>query len=397
MKNKKIITFMLLISLCAGTLCACNGSKTENIEPAPQEESTEEYVGMPNPMVEVSSDDAFMQELGFAIDTSYFPNNGLEKFIIGGELAHVAFNVSDPEGKDVKCTFRGTKNDEWNKNPLELIAGNYATDFSEPSELTLPATDEDIIFKTVYSESSKTTISYFDYKGVHYTLTVEGNISQMLMAELNDSSLYAIGAVISGDEAADSRKYITPYPETVDLENIEDAMFNARLENIRKEDDSVIADVTLYTMDLYDMVDMNTLSVDDVIYVDGKDIDIESVEDGDPIDFHDGEGKRDVKVINGGWEAGGVEFVANEGGTYRCFGMDDYASYTEQGSVTLKIAGDATINDTSDLDHQEGLTLSTEDLPSLKDKEFDPGFSLLNTKIRIVNNEIVEINRWFIP
>lgn len=402
MKKRTLSVLFIALTMTVVSLAGCNKTaatvETKEETPVSEEpevsaDESENMVGMANPMVPVDSDEAFSDQLGIKIDSSYFPTDGLDRYIIGGKLAHVAFNLSDPEGKKVECTFRGTKDDEWAENPVEMIAGIYASDFGEAATTTIPATGNDIEFNTVYSDSEKITVSYFDYEGVHYTLSIDGNVSQMLIAEVNDSVLYAIGAQEFGDDFA----YITPYDDQIDINNIDDAMFNASIKNITTDNGVTTADVTLYSMELYDMVDICQMAPGDVISVDGEDIAIASVEDGKPVDFHDDQGPRNVKVVNGGTEEGGVEFIANEGGTYRVFGMDDYASFAEKGTVNLEIAADAEINDTSDLEHQEGIVLTTAELEGLKDKEFDPGFSFLNTKIRIVDNKIVEINRWFTP
>lgn len=388
---------VMLTLTVAGVMIALTGCGSPEVITEPVENVNdaleEAEVGMANPMVSVSSDSEFMDKLGIALDTSCINGENIERYIISDEIAHVAFNVSDPEGNSVKCILRGTKNDELAKNPTELIAGVYASDFAEPNEVLVPSEKGDISFNTVYSESENDTVSYWDYDGVHYTFSVDGNISQMLISELNDSALRAIGVTISEP----SGKYIAPLEESVDINNIDDAMFNASISNIATADGITTADVTLYTMDLYDVVDITTMTPGDTIFVNGEEIVVSTIDEGNPVDFNDGQGQRNVILVNGGIEEGGTELIGYEGGTYRFFGFDDHASYTEKGTVNMEIASDAIINDTSDLDNPDGVTIAASELVNLKDKEFDPGFNLLNTRIRVVDNKVVEIERKYIP
>lgn len=392
--KKSITTGIAVISLIALTACGEDTATVAPADSAPATEaavSEEENVGMANPMVEVSSDNAFADELGIAVDTSCLPQP-VERFIISGEMAHVAFNVTDTEGNDVKCILRGTFNDEWNENPLELIAGMYLTDTSEPSELTINTTDEDIIFKTVYSDAEKATVSYWDYRSAHFTLSIDGNVSQMTIASLNDAALKAIGAVVTEGDGA----YIAPYAVSVDPENIEDAMFYTSIKNINREDGVLSADFTLYSMDLYDAVDITTMEAGDTIYVDGEDIAVTSVEEANPVDFNDEYGARSVIWVNGGIENGGAEFIAYDGGTFRYFGFDDHATFTELGTVRLEVSDDVEFVDSSDPGDNDTFH-TADDFENTEGNEADPGFSQFNSEIRVVDNVVVEINRWFIP
>lgn len=394
MKKNLILLTALVMGISMFIGCAPKEETVETtVEEVAETVSDDAEASMANPMVPVASDSEFTEKLGFAIDSSCLNGENIERFIIGDELAHVGFDVNDPEGKSVKCILRGTKNDEFAKNPTELIAGLYATDFSDPNVLNISTENGDINFNTVYSSSEHETVSYWDYEGVHYTLSIEGDISQMLISELNDAALRATNVKVLEAEG----KYIAPLEETVDINNISDAMFNATLTNIVNADGITTADVTLYTMDLYDVVDVTTMAPGDTILVKGEEIVVNDVKDGNPVDFNDGEGPRNVIFVNGGIEEGGTELIGYEGGTYRYFGFDDHASYSERGTVNMEIKSDAIINDTSDLEHQEGIIIPTEELVTLEDKEFDPGFNCLNTRVRIVDNKIVEINRIYIP
>lgn len=403
MKMRSLTVFITSLTLLGVVLTGCGtdvpqneiskGSEIVEEVTAQDEEAQENSVGMANPMVEIGSDKEYLDQLGFSMDTSCLPQDNLERFIIGGQLAHAAFDVTDTEGNPVKCVLRGTTDVESSQDPIELIAGVYADDFDEVTTVFVPTEKGNIEFKSVYSKAEKITVSFWNYEGVNFTFTVNGEISQMQMSALDDSVMCAIGAKI----VSAGSKYIVPLPESLDIENIDDVMFNASIENITEADGITTADITLYSMDLYDVVDISTMSNGDVINISGEDIEITEITEGNPVDFHDDQGPRNVILINGGFEEGGAELIGYEGGTYRVFGLDDHATYSELGRVNLEIAKDCLISDTSDLEQPDGITLTTADLITLNDKEFDPGFNLLNTRVRIVDNKVIEINRWFIP
>lgn len=397
--NKRLATVVMAMVLAFGMLCACDDEEetagTENVSVISETEeasSEESEAYMANPMVEYPDDSAFADELGIAIDSSYLPGEK-QFFIIGKKLADIRFSVSDPEGRDVECVFRATKDNEDAKNPVEGIAGIYATDLDEAVDLEIPVDDGEIAFYTTYSESGNLNIAYWDYKDVHYTFTAGGGLSQMTLGALYDQLMCAIGAC----SMENGGKYIEPMGQIIDEFFIEDAMYPASVENITNEDGVVTADCTLYTMDVYDMVDIAQLAVGDTIFVDGEEMVVNTIEEGDPVDFHDEEGKRNVVIINGDIEEGGARFIAYEGGTYRYFGMDDYASYTNHGTRNLVISPEVQFVDGSNLELPEGTVLNMDDFLAILEKEYDPGFHMMNTVIRIVDNEVVEINRRYVP
>ncbi len=203
------------------------------------------------------------------------------------------------------------------------------------------------------------------------------------------------------------RNEILPLPVEVDLDSIPDGEYEADIKNIDSDANGISADFTLYTMDLYDAVDMNTIAAGDVVHINmgtyGEEVIKVSKIEHKEVVLHDSDEKRDVLIINDGIEEGGAEFVAYEGGTYRYFGMDDYATSTKHGTVNLKIADDAKIVDTSDLWMEDadpnGKLIKTADLPELTkdDTEEDYTFSSLGTTVRTENGVVVEITKVYRP
>ena len=402
--KKNLLILLLTSALTAGLLVGCSGEKKQESAASPSEvteEAPEENPSgnMVNPMVEVTDSDEFEKQLGISIDTECLPQNDLKMFVIGNTLADTRFNVTDIDGNAVACCFRATKDAESAKNPIEMIAGIYATDFSEPVSIDYPAKDGNIIVKTYRSDAESIDITVFDYNDIHYTLSFNSDgMSQMETAALYDSIMNSIGAEVV-------EVTIWPMTENIDSDDLPDGIFSADIMNIKTDETGTYADFTLYTMDLYDAVDMNMLEAGNTICINyGSDeiteLKVEEVEHRS-VDYN-GE-KRDVVIINKGIDEGGAEFIASEGGAYRFFGYDDYATYTKHGTVNIKISDDAQINDSSDIWMEgadpEGVTISTADLQTLTQNDTDESrtFTSLNTNVRIENKVVVEITKSYTP
>lgn len=420
-KNCKLFTVpVVLLSLV--TLCACHVNVdvaqpdgNDSVFDENSEEITgiaeEEMTGMANPMVEVINDSNFSDKLGINIDTSYINGEDLKRFVIGDTLADVRFKVTNVDGDLIECMLRATKDEKAAQNPYELIAGIYANDLSEEVSVTYPSDEGDIELISVDSKSDNCQITRWDFGSTHYVFVVFGTTSQMQLSALYDSLMLATGI----DHA--SRLSLEPLVSSIDVTDISGGEFAVNIDNIETDENGTIADFTVYTMDLYDAVEVNSLAPGDVIKVrelsdeDLKTIVVETVEHK-TVSYSAHEealgagsaGDKDVVIINGGLDKigeGGVEFIADEGGTYRYFGFDDYGTYVKQGTVNLQIAEDAEIVDHSeDWNSEEevpaGVTLKTTELMQFA-LEDGIGFSFRNTTALVENGVVTKITRRYTP
>lgn len=102
-------------------------------------------------------------------------------------------------------------------------------------------------------------------------------------------------------------------------------------------------DLVLYSYDAYAQADIDGLKEGDVIrtHLDGTDeaadVTIESIETNADTGF---------VTINGGIEEGGIE-LCREQDVYRTITFDDYPVYYEVGEVTMPLADDVTLSDSS--------------------------------------------------
>lgn len=146
-------------------------------------------------------------------------------------------------------------------------------------------------------------------------------------------------------------------------------------------------DLTAYKEYLYDPVAIHRLQKGDTLLFEGKSIPIDSIE------------KKDCFVqINGGIERGGVDLTTHESGTYRATTFSDHSVYQEMGTAHLKLADDFVIIDCGEYPTDPCDTITVDQENYLKKlPEHRQDFYQFDTRIRIENGYIKEINRRWIP
>lgn len=418
---KKRLIMLFATGIVSAALVGCTGSTASESKVSSAtsdgisvEESLAEdemAVGMANPMAEINDDGEFASQLGISIDTTFLPEENRQKFIIGKTLADIRFEVTNVDGEIVKCQLRATKDMESAKNPYELIAGVYATDYSDETVIDYGADEGNISIKSVESQTDKCHISFWMFNDTAYTFSVFGTTSQMQMGALYDSVMLAIGADVA---SLDEVSVVEPLPNEIDVNSIEGGVFPADIENVETDENGTIADFTIYTVDLYDAVELNSLEAGDIVKVKSSSFDeydeiiVDTVEhkevnytSAEEAMGAEKEGAYDVIIINGGIEEGGAEFIAGEGGTYRFFGFDDYPTYSVHGKVSLTIAEDAVIVDHSEdwasgEEFPAGVTIKTTELMHFTGED-TIGFDSLNTTVAIENGVVTQITRRFTP
>lgn len=154
-----------------------------------------------------------------------------------------------------------------------------------------------------------------------------------------------------------------------------------------------IGNAALYDYDLYDMVDVSQLKPGDTIrthdVVSGQLVDllIKTIvtEDGSV-------------TINGGIDEGGLDLYA-EDTVYVVRGYDDYLNYYEIGTVTLPLAEDVKLEDSS-ADPQAEAVVTTGDQAVYEAITAEDSFdywSAGNTTVRVENGAVVAIVRRWVP
>lgn len=192
----------------------------------------------------------------------------------------------------------------------------------------------------------------------------------------------------NNEENENNTNVIYPLPETLDLNSLDNCTVAVSLEEGgAKVSDSgkMVMDVTVYSYELYDMVDIASLMENDVIVRHNEEIKIAEIE----------RLNTGLVRINGGEENGGFDLISNDNTVYYETGMNDIKSYYELGKVTLPVSDEFEYIDSSDLDAEEKIYYPGDFLADNAEIEYN--FSPNNTSIVIENGNVVKMNKVYMP
>lgn len=187
-------------------------------------------------------------------------------------------------------------------------------------------------------------------------------------------------------DLAEEARTIRPLPD-MSMENLTDTILSVSLDegNAYVDDHGRMQmDLTIYSYDQYDMVDIANLKV------------------GDTLVRHDGEVKVASKeqheagtiYINGGLDNGGFNLITDDCGTFYEMGFNDTKNWYPVGEATIRVSADFKGFDRADLELGEVIIYPGDFLiGAVTNYDFTP----YNTTIRIENGQIIEMNRRFIP
>ena len=201
---------------------------------------------------------------------------------------------------------------------------------------------------------------------------------------LND---YIETATELAEDVTETEVKVSPLPITIDINHLDNCTVAVSLEKGDAYVDDTGAmqmDVTVYTYDLYDMVDIATLKEGDIIIIRGEEVKITSLERIDK-----------GLLINGGLDENGYELRTEEETVWYEIGYSDMKSYYEVGKATIRVSADMNFFDSSDLDKGEVIYYPGD---FLTDKagivyHFVPN----NTSIVIQDGKIIEMYRRYTP
>lgn len=149
--------------------------------------------------------------------------------------------------------------------------------------------------------------------------------------------------------------------------------------------------LNVFSYDAYEADDINGLKVGDVIRTHDQttgelvDVTIETLE-------HD---EYDGVTINGGIEENGIELLTDRG-VYRTTTMDGYPVYYQVGTVTLPLAEDVTIEDSSaDIAASDIVTTGAADAEAYLAS--DDNWTVYNTTYFVQNGQVFDIQRVWVP
>ena len=192
----------------------------------------------------------------------------------------------------------------------------------------------------------------------------------------------------TGRKNEENTKVISHLPETLDVSAIEDCTVAVSLEkgDVKLSDSGkIVMDVTVYTYDNYDMADIASLEVNDVIVRKNEEVTVTGVE----------RLESGLVRINGGEENGGFDLASNDSTVYYELGMNDIKAYYELGDVTLPVSDEFEYIDESDLDSEAKIYYPGDFLTDDEDMEYN--FSPNDTSIVIENGTIIKMNKVYMP
>ena len=192
------------------------------------------------------------------------------------------------------------------------------------------------------------------------------------------------GSASAGGSQGEARR-VEPLADTLDVSALAegDQQFTAgfRGSDIREDGGQLVIDLTVYTYDLYDAVDISMLAAGDTLVVKGEDIPVTAVAE-----------ENGGVTVNGGLENGGVDLISAGGGAYRLQLEDDARDLYEVGTITLPVGQDCVLTDDSDPE-APGRTLYAGDLLGLGDEVFSPQATTVET----VGGTVTVIHRDYTP
>lgn len=176
---------------------------------------------------------------------------------------------------------------------------------------------------------------------------------------------------------------ICPFPSYFDLNNLDNCTVHVSLD----EGDAYLDDtgvmrmkVTVYTYDVYDMVDIAQLEAGDTIVLHGQSMPVTSVEEDE---FGD-------KLINGE-----IRLHTDEDGVYYERMENDSRYLYAVGQATIRVSDEFLLTDSSDLDAGE-MTLYPGDF-LIGDARIRYPFSPAGTTMVIENGCAIAMNRVYVP
>lgn len=190
------------------------------------------------------------------------------------------------------------------------------------------------------------------------------------------------------DEDASASRVIAPMAEELDVTRLPDGTYPVSFDRgdvYKGASGTFMNGVHIYTMDWYDIVDVNTLKLGDVVVVEGEEVPVLALD------------TTDVITVNDGQDARAFEFISEEDTNgFRLQGFNGLAAYTDHGVTTLTLDPDATFSDGWEYD-SEPLVVTYDGIARAMKTSENDYFVQYNTTVRIENGKVVEIKRVYVP
>ena len=187
-------------------------------------------------------------------------------------------------------------------------------------------------------------------------------------------------------EQTESARKIYPLPDTT-MDHLSDSILSISLEegNAYVDDTGKMQmDVTIYTYDKFDMVDISSLKVGDILVTHAGEVEITALT----------RTESGAVLINGGLDENGFDLITDETGIFYERGYNDAKNWYEIGQATIRVSVDFEYHDTSDPEAGEILYYPGSFLIG---EVTDYNFTPYNTTIRVEGGQIMEMHRVYTP
>ena len=183
-------------------------------------------------------------------------------------------------------------------------------------------------------------------------------------------------------------KVINPLSETLDVNALDNCTVAVSLEKgdaYVDDNGKMVMNLTVYSYELYDMVDIASLKENDVIVRRNEEVTITELERTD----------SGLVRINGGEENGGFDLVSNDNTVYYESGMNDIKAYYELGKITLPVSVDFRYIDESEPEKEAKTYYPGDFLTDYAGLEYN--FTPNNTTVVIEDGVIIAMNKVYMP
>ena len=183
-------------------------------------------------------------------------------------------------------------------------------------------------------------------------------------------------------------KVINPLPETLNVNALDNCTVAVSLEKgdaYVDDNGKMVMNLTVYSYELYDMVDIASLKENDVIVRRNEEVTITELERTD----------SGLVRINGGEENGGFDLVSNDNTVYYETGMNDIKAYYELGKVILPVSVDFRYIDESEPEKEAKTYYPGDFLTDYAGLEYN--FTPNNTTVVIEDGVIIAMNKVYMP
>lgn len=192
---------------------------------------------------------------------------------------------------------------------------------------------------------------------------------------------------VSEQNGNSEAKRIVPLPATLSVDDLKDCTIEASFENsdIFMDGGALSIRMTVYDYEKFDMVDISQMKEGDTLVINGKDMQVASLEE-----FGNG-----VLEVNGGLEQGGCNLWSGDDGVYQEVLMDSGNHYYPIGTAVIPVDENFRYYDQSNLDTPQEEYYAG-DLLTMADS-VDFSCQENNATVRIANGKIVEITKIYTP